>query len=45
MEFVLAALSLFYITYRFGKEDGKWGCFSILVVILIVGMISVAINK
>lgn len=42
MEYVLGIIALFYLSYQFGKQDGKWGCFTILLVILLIGVIGTA---
>lgn len=45
MGYFFAVVSLFYITYRLGKEDGKWGCFTVLVLIFLIGAIGALFNK
>lgn len=37
---VSGILSLFYLAFRFGKEDGKWGCFTALVVLFLLGLLA-----
>ena len=31
MDFFLGFLGLLYLTYRLGKDDGNWGCFSLII--------------
>jgi hypothetical protein len=35
----MAILAIFYLAYRLGREEGKWGPFAVLVGILIIGSI------
>ena len=40
---VFFVLSLFYIAYRLGKEDGRWGLFIGLVILMGIGAIGAAV--
>ena len=39
MDVVFGVIALFYIAIRLGKEDGKWGLFTVLVILFIIGLI------
>lgn len=44
MEYFFAFLGLLWLTYRFGKNDRKWGCFILLIIIILIGIIGTAIK-
>ena len=39
MDVVFGVIALFYIAIRLGKEDGKWGLFTVLVILFAIGLI------
>lgn len=39
MDVVFGVIALFYIAIRLGKEDGKWGLFTVLAILFIIGLI------
>lgn len=45
MDAFFAIVALFYLAIRLGKEDGKWGLFTFLIILLLAGMISSALNR
>ncbi|MCQ4794900.1 hypothetical protein NE604_04480 [Anaerofustis stercorihominis] len=44
MDYFLAFIGLLWLTFRIGKEDGKWGCFTVLIVIVLIGVIAALID-
>ncbi len=34
MIYFFGFIGLIYLTYQLGKQDGKWGCFTALMVLL-----------
>lgn len=44
MEYFFAFLGVLWLAYRIGKEDGKWGCFTILVIIILIAVIDAAVK-
>lgn len=44
VEYFLTFLEVLWLAYRLGKEDGKWGCFTFLVIIILIGVIGTAIK-
>lgn len=44
MDFFFAFLGLIWLTYRLGKEDGKWGCFTFLMIIILIAVIYTALG-
>lgn len=44
MDFFFAFIGLLWLTFRIGKEDGKWGCFTVLIVIVLIGVIVTLID-
>jgi len=39
MGIIGAIIGLFYLTYRYGKEEGKWGCFTSLCLVALLFLI------
>ncbi len=39
MMYVLALISLIWIAYKLGKEDGKWGLFIVIATLFLVAFI------
>ena len=37
--YVLALVSLVWIAFKLGKEDGKWGLLAVLAILFIVALI------
>jgi len=37
--YVLALISLIWIAYKLGKEDGKWGLFVVLAILFLIAFI------
>ena len=37
--FLNAIISIVYLSYRLGKEDGRWGCFTSIVVFVVIAYI------
>lgn len=44
MGYFFAFLGVLWLAYRLGKEDGKWGCFTFLIIIILIGVIGAAIK-
>lgn len=44
MDFFFAFLGLIWLTYRLGKEDGKWGHFTFLMIIILIAVIYTALS-
>ena len=44
MDYFLAFIGLLWLAFRIGKEDGKWGCFTVLIVIILIGVIAALID-
>lgn len=44
MDFFLAFIGLLWLTFRIGEKDGKWGCFTVLIVIVLIGAIAALID-
>ncbi len=45
MTYVLGIISLFYIAYKLGKEDGKWGLMFFLLTLFIIGAIGAIADR
>ena len=43
--YVLALISLIWIAYKLGKEDGKWGLFAVLAVLFFSAFIMTLFNR
>ena len=43
--YVLALISLIWIAYKLGKEDGKWGLFAVLAVLFVIAFIMTLFNR
>lgn len=39
MDVVFAVIALFYLALRLGREDGKWGLFTVLTLLFLAGLI------
>ena len=37
----LALISLIWIAYKLGKEDGRWGLFAVLVSLFLIALVAV----
>lgn len=37
---MLTFLCLLWLAYQLGKNDGKWGCFIIIILFIVIAMIS-----
>ena len=42
--YVLAVISLIWIAWKLGKEDGKWGLFIVLVIVFLIAVIATALK-
>lgn len=38
--YILALISLIWIAYRLGKDDGRWGLLIVTAVIFLIGIVS-----
>ena len=43
--YVLALVSLVWIAFNLGKEDGKWGLFAVLAILFLLAAIITAIKS
>ncbi len=39
MIYLFGFVGLIYLTYQAGKQDGKWGCFTALMLLLFVAFL------
>ena len=43
--YVLALVSLIWIAFKLGKEDGKWGLFAVLAILFIIALVITIVKK
>ncbi len=44
MGYFFAFLGVLWLAYRLGKEDGKWGCFTFLIIIILIALIGTLLD-
>ena len=44
MDYFFAFCGGLWLAYQLGKKEGKWGCFTFLRIIILIGIIGAAIK-
>lgn len=43
--YILALVSLIWIAFKLGKEDGKWGLFIVITILFLTALIMTALKN